>query len=197
MKYILIAIAVVALCAPAFAQTGTNTTAKAFITFDGGTTDNAGVVNRADPTQYAAFSAWIGFTDLGAEGTTGASFMISVTPGVSSPASYVNLLPGDLAIGSFESGVTLASTECMPGPLVLMARIDLFYLGVPGAITILDHPEYARWITDCTQPNADYNEFCIWTHGGVAQDAAAGDMGCEGNVPVEDATWGSIKALYR
>ena len=204
MRYVLIAIAVAAFCVPAFAQDGGNNTAKVFVTFTTPTPDNGSVVNRVDPTQYTAFSAYFGITDLG-DGMKSISFRASVTPGVSSTPAFVNLLPGDLAIGNWETGVTLASTECMntdshPGreyiDPVIFARLDLFYLGGVGDVTILDDPEYPRWVVDCTDP-PDYNFFCIWTHGGVGKDAEPGDAECEANTPVESQTWGAIKALYR
>ena len=201
MRYVLVAIAVVAFCAPAFAQGG-NPDAKVFVTFTSPTPDNASVVNRADPTQYTAFTAYLGVTDLGV-GMSSISFMASVTPGTSSPAAFVNLLPGDLAIGAWDTGVTLASTDCMDTDAdrafidpVIFAKLDLFYLGVPGDVTILDHPEYPRWVTNCEDP-AVLDYFCIWTHGGIGKDAEPGDSGCAANTPVESQTWGSIKALYQ
>lgn len=216
MRYALVVIAVAALCAPAFGQGGGNPGCKMFVTFDSGTTDNATVVGRADPAQYTEFYAYFGVTDLVDTyyeipdtdttiigGLTTVSFMASVTPGISSPPAFTNLLPGDLAIGSWDTGVTLASTECMPPPVVLVGYLTLFYIGsvdppTTGDITILEHPEYPGWVVDCSTPSARKNIACIWQHGGVNKDPEAGDGGCEANTPVQDAeTWGGIKALYR
>jgi hypothetical protein len=195
MKHIILALALAALCVPAFAQDGENPTAKVFITFNENTTDNASVVNRADPADFTAFSAWIGVTDLGM-GMTSMSFKMSVTEGTSSPPSYVNLLPGDLAIGNWSTGITVASTGCEDPPISIFGRLDCFYLGSPGDIMIEDHPDYPRWITDCNDP-ALINFFCIWTHGGVGKDALPGDAECEANVPVQAESWSAIKALYQ
>jgi hypothetical protein len=203
MKYVLIAIAVAAFSVPAFALGG-NPEAKVFITFTTPTPDNASVVSRVDPVQYTAFTAYLGATDLGM-GMRGISFMASVTPSVSSPAAFTNLLPGDLAIGNWETGITLASTECMDADIhpgreyidpVIFGTLDLFYLGGTGDVMILDHPEYARWILDCTLPDALVDSFCVWTHGGIAKDPEPGDDGCGADTPVETRTWGAIKALY-
>jgi hypothetical protein len=61
---------------------------------------------------------------------------------------------------------------------------------------ILDHPDWPRWVMDCPVPGeVDY--YCVWMHGGVGKDALEGDEECFPVVPVEDATWGSVKALYR
>jgi hypothetical protein len=201
MRYVLIAIAMVAFCVPAFAQAG-NEGAKVFVTFTTPTPDNASVVSRIDPDPYTAFTAYLGITDIGV-GMTSVSFMMSVTEGVSSPPAFTNLLPGDLAIGSWNTGITLASTECINADAgrvyidpVIFGTLDLFYLGGAGDVTFLDHPEYARWVVNCAEP-VDYDLFCVWTHGGIGKDAEPGDEGCDANTPIESQTWGAIKSLYR
>lgn len=204
MRYVLIAIAIAAFCVPAFAQDGGNPGAKVFVTFTTPTPDNASVVSRVDPTLYTAFTAYLGVTDLGM-GMTSVSFMMSVTPPeVSSPPAFTNLLPGDLAIGSWDTGITLASTQCMNADVsrawidpVIFGKLDLFYLGGTGDVMFLDHPESPRWITDCHEPYVEINYFCVWTHGGIAKDAEPGDAECDADTPVETQTWGAIKSLYR
>jgi len=203
MKYVLIAVAVMALLVPASAlAAGGNPGAKAFVTFTSPTPDNASVSSRVDPVQYTEFAAYLGMTDL-AMGMTGVAFKASFTPGVSSPPSFVNLLPGDLAIGNWETGVTLAATECMNASAggefidpVIFARFDLFYLGGSGDVTILDHPDFPGWVLDCDEVEPQIDFFCVWSHGGIAKDPEPGDDGCEANTPVEARTWGAIKALY-
>jgi len=205
MKSILIAVVVVALLVPAFALAGGNPGAKVFVTFTSPTPDNASVVNSVYPTQYTAFTAYLGATDLGM-GMKSISFMMSVTPGVSSPPSFTNLLPGDLAIGNWETGITISTGECQnyDGDAgreyidpVIFGTLELFYLGGTGDVMFLDHPEFPRWILDCTLPYSEVDYFCVWTHGGIGKDAEPGDAECDGNTPVEGATWGAIKSLYR
>jgi hypothetical protein len=120
----------------------------------------------------------------------------------------VNLLPGNLAIGSAfgdgsasaTDGITVASTECISGPFALVGYAEYFYLGGDFTVEILQHAneehDWRRWIVDCQEPGVvDY--WCVWLNGAVgAATPPAGDEGCEANTPVEDATWGSIKALY-
>ncbi len=211
MRYVLIAIAMAAFCLPAFAQGG-NEEAKLFISFvdsiGSAGIDNAGVVSRVDPAQYETFDAYLGVTDLGV-GMQGIAFMMNDVlvdfPGVFSPPTFTNLLPGDLAIGNYLTGITLASTDCMNVDSdagreyidpVIFAKLTLFYLGGAADIMILDHPEYPRWLLNCEAPSV-VDFYCIWTHGGVGKDALPGDAECEANTPVEDTTWGAIKALYR
>lgn len=217
MRYVLIAIALAALCVTAFAQ-GENPTAKVFIHFgnaanweDDKPGDNAGVVGRYDPTQYETFYAYIGVTDLGL-GFTTISFKLadpSVSfPGVFAPPSFTNLMPGDLAIGAWNTGITIAATECMNEDTdgarayidpVLIGKLSLFYLSGTSEqadIMIEDHPDYPRWIVDCNDPGlVDY--FCVWHHGGVWKDPIMGDTGCVAETPVEVESWTQIKALYR
>ena len=196
MKYVLIAVAVMVLLVPASALAAGNPEAKLFITFTTPTPDNASVVNTVYPAAYTAVTAYLGATDLGM-GMQGISFMITDVgvdcPGVFAPdPGFTNLLPGDLAIGNYLTGITLASTECMPGPDVCVAYVSLFYLGGECCIEVLDHPDYPRWVLDCNDP-AQVDFYGILAGGGGAVNTASP---CP-TVPVEESTWGSVKALYR
>ena len=111
--------------------------------------------------------------------------------------SFSNLLLGGLHIGDWETGITMVSTDCMTDTFIYVAKLELFYLGQPGDILFLDHPEWPRWVMDCNEPFAEVDFYCVWMHGGVGKDALEGDEECFPVVPVEDATWGSVKALYR
>jgi len=190
----LIAIAVVvAFVLPATA--GMNPDCKVCIDFSGTANSWDDVQSRIDPEPYTAFEAYLCLFQT--TGVAAICFRASVTPGMSSPPVFTNLLPGDLAIGTWEDGITMASTECVTTQFLYFARFDLFYQGTPGDIMILDHPEWPRWIVDCHQPYGEVDYYCVWMHGGVGKDAIEGDEECFPVVPVEDATWGSIKALYR
>jgi hypothetical protein len=201
MKYVLIALALAALCVPAFAQGG-NENAKLFVTFTTPTPDNGSVVNRVDPAPFEAFTAYLGVTDLSV-GMTGINFMVSITPGVSLFYSFTNLLPGNLAIGSWDTGISLASTQCIGEDVsrtymdpVIFAKVDMVYSSGTGDVIFLDHPVDARWLTNCDAP-AVVDLFCVWTNGGIWKDPEPADVGCNSNTPAEAQTWGSIKALYK
>jgi hypothetical protein len=174
------------------ALAGGNPDVKGYITFD-----PAGQVHEATPAPYTSVNAYICFTDLGM-GLTSASFRVTdvmtACPGSFAPPSFVNLLPGDLAIGNVFTGITVASTGCEAPPTVCVGYVSLFYLGVPCCLELLDHPEYPRWVTDCNDP-AQVDYYCVLAHGSIA-GAPCPDGDCEQN-PVEDATWGGIKSLYR
>jgi hypothetical protein len=150
------------------------------------------------PATYTAFDAYV-MLDLTASAETGfttISFRLDVTPGVSSPPSFTNLLPGDLAIGSWDSGVTLASTECITSFPAPVGYLTLFYLGTPGDIAIYDHPEYPRWVVNCEDPGQVFY-YCVYSHGGVGKEPEIGPTGDCGGSPVENVTWSSLKSLYR
>ncbi|MBN2565388.1 MAG: DNRLRE domain-containing protein [Candidatus Eisenbacteria bacterium] len=153
------------------------------------------IENIAYPDIYTGFDAYV-VLDQMSQGFAGICFALSVTPGTSSPPAFENLLPGDLAIGDWETGITMASTDCvgMGGEPVNMAVLHLYYLGEPGDILILDHPEWPRWIVDCTQPYGLVTYYCVLSHGGVGKDAPPGDCGA---TPVQARSWTGIKSLYR
>ncbi len=125
------------------------------------------------------------------------SFAVQVDPGVSAPVSYVSLLPGGLAIGDYTTGITLSSTEPIYDAPVIVARGSLFYLGVPGQISLVDHPDYPRWITN---EAGDVFYYCLETNGGVLMDPVhTGEYcgWCNDYNAVENVSWGAIKSLYR
>ena len=190
MRIFLTMLMIAAITVPALA--GGNPAVSAYIDFD-----PPHKVHAYAPAPYETFNAYICFGNLD-QGMTGASFYLAdpavTCPGVFAPASFTNILPGDLAIGNIFTGITLASTGCEDPPDVCVGYVTLFYLGGECCIEILDHPDYPRWVTDCSDP-VDYDFYCLESHGSVG-GAPCPDGDCEIN-PVEDNTWGGIKALYR
>ena len=187
MKRMLLAVLVLAIAIPAFA--GGNPYITAYVTFDGGAE-----VPRVDPAAYTSGDVFICLKQIDA-GFTTVSFAVTVDEGVSAPASWSSLLPGGLAIGDWGTGITLSSTECMMGEYVCIASGALFYLGGPGTVSIIDHPDYPRWVVDC---NDEVDFYCLANNGGVLMDAPPTGEDCGEPVsPVEESTWGGIKALYR
>jgi hypothetical protein len=196
MKSLLAILMIAALAVTATA--GDNPDVYAYISFDPAGSED---MVTATPAPYSTVSAYVCLGGV-VGGMTVLSFGINDVmvqcPGVMATKAFVNLLPGNLAIGdAFVGGVTVASTECMPGPVVVVGRVDCFYLGGACCFEILDHADYPRWVVDCQEPGVvDY--YCLKYHGVVADGTCVTETGfpCEGS-PVEDATWGGIKALYR
>lgn len=156
---------------------------------------------RIDPPAYTAGEFYVAVVCPGgdtAHNVVTISFALQVDPGVSAPVSYTSLLPGGLAIGDWQTGISLSSTEPVYDAPVLVCSGSLFFLGAPGEIRILDHPDYPRWITN-SESNVFY--YCVETNGGVLMDPVypGEDCGgwCNNHNAVENANWGAIKALYR
>ena len=186
MRIFLAMIMIMAIAVPALA--GGNPSVVGYIDFD-----PPNRVHSVMPAPYTAVLAYICFGDLDM-GLAGCSFMVNDVgadcPGVFAPdPGFTNLLPGDLAIGNYLTGITLASTECMTDPDVCVAYLSLFYLGGECCIVLLDHPDYPRWVLDCNDP-AQVDFYQLMAHGSV------GGGLCPEISPVEDTTWGSIKAMY-
>jgi len=185
MRTLLALLMVVAIAAPAFAAGNENITA--YVTFDAGAE-----VSRVDPAAYSAGDVFVCLKNIDA-GFTTVSFAVAIDAGVSAPAAWTSLLPGGLAIGDYATGITLSSTDCMTGEYVCLCSGSLFYLGVPGMVSIIDHPDYPRWVVDC---NDGVDFYCLEMNGGVLMDPVATGEDCSVS-PVETETWGGIKALYR
>ena len=189
MKYLALTVLTLLIACAAFA--GGNPGVATYIDFD-----PPNRLHYVTPALYTAVVAYICFGDL-PMGLAGCSFRVTDVgvecPGVFAPdPGFTNLLPGDLAIGNYLTGITLASTECMPGPDVCVAYVSLFYLGGECCVEVLDHPDYPRWVLDCNDP-AQVDFYGILAGGGGAVNTASP---CP-TVPVEESTWGSVKALYR
>jgi len=180
------------------ATAGLNPDVYAYISFDPAGDET---VNTVAPPAFSTVDAYFCLGCI-EEGMTTVSFMLNNAladcPGVMATQSFVNLMPGNLAIGdAFTTGVTIASTECMTMDPVIVGYGTYFYLGGMCCIEILDHPDYPRWVVDCQDPGqVDY--YCLFGHGSVGGAVCPDGEACEcGGVAVEDATWGGIKALYR
>jgi hypothetical protein len=195
MRSLLAILAIVAFAVPAFA--GGNPDVYAYISFDPAGDEG---MTAAAPTPYTTVNAYVCLGGI-VEGMTTVSFGVNnVTaqcPGVMATQAFTNLLPGNLAIGDpFVGGVTVASTECMYGPVVVIGSVDCFYLGGACCIEILDHADYPRWVVDCADPGL-VDLYCLKYHGVVAEGECITETEWPCASPVEDATWGGIKAMYQ
>jgi hypothetical protein len=175
-----------------------------FIDFDEDGIPDDDVHTSIYPFPYQSFSAYVALVcnDQPGEEFAAISFMLTdvmaACPGVFAPPTFTNLLPGDLAIGNWNTGITIASTECLTAPMVYIGRLDLFFLGYsePCEIRILEHPDYPRWVVDCNQ---EVHYYGVASHGGVNMEPefpGEGEFACT-VTPVEDVSWGGIKALFR
>ena len=196
MRGILIAVLVLAVSTVAFA--GNNPQVYAYVSFD-----PAGdpLQNAVAPAAYTTINAYVCLGCVEG-GMTVISFLMNNAmancPGVIATQSFVNLLPGGLAIGdAFAApGITIASTECMTMDPVIIGYGTYFYLGGDCVVSILDHVDYPRWVVDCQEPGV-VDFYCLDGHGAIGTAVPPAGEDCLCDSPVEDATWGGIKALYR
>ena len=125
------------------------------------------------------------------------SFAFGHQEGSVFPTGYASLISGAIIVGDWEYGITLSPTEPITTSQVLVARMDFLYMGVPGYITVEDHPDYPRSVITAGGWNFPY---CLVNHAGIGQPHQVVDeycWFCEPMNPVENASWGVIKALYR
>ena len=188
MKYVLIAIAVAALCAPAFA--GGNPDIQIYVSFD--QTGAGALEHTYTMTPSTVFNAYVCVMNVDM-GITGVSFRLNdpmtENPGMFIVQSFVNDL--DISVGDPFTGISVASQTCRTEEVVVLAHLVLFpSMAGDLCIEISDYPAFPKWVVDCTQPNGLVDFYSILAHGAIG----AGE--CP-DTPVEDFTWGSIKALYR
>ena len=191
MKRLLIVGMVLAIASTAFAAG--NPDVNMYVSFD--QSGAGGLVHNYTMTQYVGFDAYFCLGDLDM-GMIVISFMINNPmveyPGLFASQSFTNLL--DISVGDPFTGISLASSTCRPAPVVAVAKLNLFPIAEGGAcVVILDDPAFPRWVVDCTLPNGEVDFYALLSNGTIGgADCPPGDV-----VPVEDVTWGGIKALYR
>jgi hypothetical protein len=193
MKRLFIVGMVLAMASLAFA--GGNPAVKVYVSFD--QTGAGGLVHQYDMSMYVGFNAYFCFSELDM-GLTVVTFMIN-NPQAENPAlfasqAFTNLL--DIIVGDPFTGMSLASTTCRPGPVEVVGYLNLFPVAVGDCcVNILDDPAFPRWVVDCMVPNGEVDFYCVLSNGTIgAAGCPEGDCGAS---PVEDSTWGGIKALYR
>jgi len=150
---------------------------------------------RIDPTPYSVVQAYVMLDLDGAfvQEFSAVSFKIGLSPGMAAGASFETAGPIVTIDGDWESGITAYTGSCVTTFPAALGVLSFVYQGVPGDITIEDHPDQPRWILDCSTP-PELSIYCVYSHGGVGKPPLGGDCGAD---PVEDASWASIKGLYR
>ncbi len=196
MKQLLAMCLVLVFAVTAFA--GNSPQVYAYISFDPAGDE---LQNAVMPAAYTTVEAYVclgcvegGMTVM----SFGLNNVLVDCPDVIGTQAFVNLLPGGLGIGdAFDGvGITIASTECMMMDPVIVGYGSYFYLGGECCIQIVDHAQYPRWVVDCQDPGVE-DYYCLAGHGSVGGAQCPDGEVCPCGSPVEDATWGGIKALYR
>jgi len=185
----------VACCAGA----GGNPNVRAYIDFD-----PPNYVHDVTPAPYTTVDAYLCLDQLDS-GMTVVSFrltdVVAEFPGVLATQAFMSLLPGDIPIGGWRpwepQGAVVGSTICAgtDGQPLAVGYATYFYLGGPAWLEILDHPDWPRWVVDCSDPLGEHDQYCVFRNGSIGgAEVPLGD--CE-ETPVECGRWGVIKSLYR
>jgi hypothetical protein len=197
MKRVLTALMILAIAAPAFALE--NPDVRLFLD----ATNPPSGVAEVHPEMQEIFDVFIVLDCFGENGGTRGVGVLFDRTFVGVLLGDTNLLPGGINLGDAEDPVgglaIVAGAECgYPdvNGVVVMASVSYMYLGAPGTITVVPNPVSGREVLDCGNV-PDY--FCVAGNFGVSMPPPdpEPDCDCEPPNPVEDATWGSIKGLYR
>jgi hypothetical protein len=207
MRVAIVLLATLVMFAPAAANpSGMDPTL--FVDFDENGVPDAEMHFSTYPPPYTTIDAYIALSCINEPGKeiTTVSFALAdptvECPGIIATATFTPLMPGYLAIGDpFIGGITVASTECMYGPVVYIGKVEMFYLGGECYLKILDHSDYPRWVVDCQDPG-QVQYYCNFAWAGIGQEHYYLDEWCPSPAnclitPVEDISWGAIKSMYR
>lgn len=194
-RIVLAALVIVLVTAPAMA--GQNPDARAFISFmdppagadpyDHDTDTIAGLVNI-----YLLVDAF---------GEGGGMRTISLkwtTSGFGMAFAATMYLPGAQQIGGpdhvDEMWVISGDACTLPNEFGWVVVLNQpYFVSAAGTVTLSENTADGKMLVDC---NFAADQFCVLGNGGLGMAPPAGDDPCNGT-PVEMATWGSIKALYR
>jgi hypothetical protein len=198
MKRLLIVLAIVAFAATAFA--GTNPDIRIYLD----AMPNQ-LVHEIHPDASTQFDVYVCLDCFGEGGGTRGTAFLLVRTFQGFKLSQTSLLGGlDFGDAETDPGWTLAAgADCVypdADGVVCVGVINYLYLGVPGTLTLVPHglvePGTGREVLDCDFLS-DY--YCIYANLGVSLPPEPGDPDClcEPANPVEDSSWGGIKALYR
>jgi hypothetical protein len=198
MKALLAVLMMAAVAATAFA--GTNPDIR--IALDA---DPPFGVHEISPGAGTTFNVYVVLDCFGEGGGTRGTAFLLVRTFSGFKLSQTSQLGGlDFGDAETDPGWTLASgADCVypdVDGIVIVGVIQYLYQGAPGTLDLLPHglvePGTGREALDCDFASDFY---CIYANLGVAMPPNPGDEDClcEPASPVENATWGEIKALYR
>jgi hypothetical protein len=188
MKQLTLLSALALILTPALAAANPVPGMSMYISFESNGDPSA---SQSSPPAFSDISAYVCLEQYYTDGITTVSFRLNdiavECPGVMASRSFSSVLPGGLSIGDAFSlpGITIASTECMTQEITVLGEITGFYLGGDCTFTILAHGEYPLWVVDCQDPGH------VWYY----EETRDGQIVASN--PVEERTWGNLKALYR
>jgi hypothetical protein len=165
--------------------------------------DPPNFVHEVAPAASTTFDVYVCLTCFGPDGgTRGTAFLLQRTFG-GFKLSQTSMLGGlDFGDAETDPGWTLAAgAECVypdAADVVVVGVIQYLYLGPAGTLDVLPHglvePGTGREVLDCDFASDFY---CIRAHLGAGAPPNPGEeCDCPIN-PVNETTWGRLKAMYR
>jgi hypothetical protein len=129
-------------------------------------------------------------------GAAACQFMVQ--PSIGFTATHVGDATDYLFIGNSQTGISIAYMECLAAPINVMTISYLFdgTSSACGYLEVVPDPAAipsAILVVDCAEPFAHK----LVATGGRVYVNADGSCPCQAPVPVQNETWGGIKALYR
>ena len=156
-------------------------------------------IHEIHPGASESFDVYVCLDCFGTDGGTRGTAFLLVRTFAGFKLAQTSLL-GGLDFGDAEvDGWTLAAgADCLypdENDVVCVGVLTYLYMG-DGTLDITPHPGTGREVLDCDFASDFY---CVYANLGVSVPPNPGEDGCdcEPPQPVEDATWGGIKALYR
>jgi hypothetical protein len=197
MKRLLIAMVIMAFATTAFA--GANPDVRIYLD-----ADPNNHIHEIHPLPSETFDVYVCLDCFGENsGTRGTAFLLFRTFGGFKLAQTALLGGLDFGDAEVDPGWTIAAgADCVypdADGVVCVGVLTYLYTGPEGQLSILPHgqvePGTGREVLDCDFLS-DY--YCIHANLGVSMPPEPGDPDCECEPnPVEDSSWGGIKALYR
>jgi hypothetical protein len=134
------------------------------------------------------FPVWIAQTNVGG-GVTAVQFKLNTPATITSVGEIPSF---QLTLGNTTTGVSISYSACKTGTFLLL-QINYLAQGPTAA---------CEWITVAPEPSdpgiqfIDCNDNTIFLPS-AGEARVNPDISCTCNVPVQETTWGGIKALYQ
>ena len=203
MRYLLVAVAAMALAVPTFA--GQNPSSAAFVTFNPSVETGGPWVHTTDFTVQGIYDFYICFECIyGGMRSVSLSCTLTNVSCYFEPDYTVFHSTGHGEGGPDQDSWVISADVCVyPDEygFVTLVKVPVYVMTEGATITLGPHPVDGQRVVDC---NFDADPFCVCSNGLIGwgyppptnQPCECG-WPCEYVSPVEPGTWGSVKALYR
>ncbi|MBN1459326.1 MAG: hypothetical protein JXA57_07305 [Armatimonadetes bacterium] len=157
--------------------------------------DPPNMVFEAYPAPYTTVDAYVVADFTGwVEGINMVAFRLAVPPETGTVTGFSSSNPIVTISGDWETGIIVATSDCIDTFPATLGYLSIFYMGVPGRVRIESHLDLGNVYTACDGPTEEY-EYCYVMDGAIGMSCTAPRDICAN--PVQDVTWAAVKSLYR